>query len=259
MGCAVNPKIRVERLERFRTVSSRVESLERIPPQSSLFGSSHPGRVVHFRHILINCVTTIASRNSFIPLDRTIHQDRKATMSSLFEDLSLMSLFSLEPETQSAYHRKSLRKRRSSIVFSERVKVIEIPSARYLTRKDRKALWYADPAESYGKLSIIQRLTQCTPDDARDEYDGNRGMAEAEERRKLPVSAVLDEQSSQREYGVRDDDFIAKIYKQCSAHSIMKAQMRALQHEQEAKECYSTNSRIKAKPKQLFRRKSLVG
>lgn len=139
-------------------------------------------------------------------------------------------------------------------MFSERVKVVEIPSARYLTKKDRKALWYADPAESYGKLSIIKRLTSCSMDDTRDEYEGDRDVVEAEERRKLPVSAVLVEQNSQRESGIRDVDFIAKIYMQCSAHSTMKAQMRALQHEQEAKEHLSTNNRIK-KPKQLFRKK----
>ncbi len=180
-------------------------------------------------------------------------------MSSILEDLSLMSLFSLDSETQPSQRKRSSRRRRRSIVFSERVKVIEIPSARYLTRKERKALWYADPAESFGKLSLIQRLTQCTTEDARDECEGDRAMAEAEERRKLPVSAVLTEQNSQREAGIRDPDFIAKIYMQCSAHSTMKAQMRAFQHEQEAKESYSSNSRIKGKPKQLFRRKSLVG
>eukprot|EP00531_Pseudo-nitzschia_arenysensis_P013436 CAMPEP_0116127760 /NCGR_PEP_ID=MMETSP0329-20121206/7005_1 /TAXON_ID=697910 /ORGANISM="Pseudo-nitzschia arenysensis, Strain B593" /LENGTH=182 /DNA_ID=CAMNT_0003621867 /DNA_START=58 /DNA_END=606 /DNA_ORIENTATION=+ len=177
------------------------------------------------------------------------------TSRSIFEDLTFGSFFSLTPSRTLERIAPPLQQR-TRVAFCERVKVVEIPSAQCLTRKDKKALWYSDPRESAGRYSIIQQLL-CTIDDNRDdiyEHEGDRGFDQQEERRKLPVSAVLAEQKSQREAGVDDVDFIAKIYKQCSAHATMKAQIRAMQYEQVAKEYVSTDSRVKRKSKQLFRK-----
>jgi hypothetical protein len=135
------------------------------------------------------------------------------------------------------------------------VKVVEIPSAKCLTKKDKKALWYSDPGESGTKLSIMRQLL-CVAEDDRDdlnEYEEDRGFDHPEERKRLPVSAVLAEQKSQRESGIEDFGFIAKVYKQCSAHSAMKAQIRAMQHEQEARE-FLADYRARRKSKQLFRK-----
>mmetsp|Transcript_18172 Transcript_18172/g.37461 ORF Transcript_18172/g.37461 Transcript_18172/m.37461 type:complete len:183 (+) Transcript_18172:110-658(+) len=174
---------------------------------------------------------------------------------SLFEDLTFGTFFSLTP-SRTLERITPPPKHRKRVLFSERVKVVEIPSAKCLTRKDKKALWYSDPSESAGRYSIIQQLL-CTVDDNRDdtyEYEGDRGDDQPEERRKLPVSAVLVEQKSQRESGIEDVEFIAKIYKRCSAHAAMKAQIRAMQYEQVAREYVSTDSRVKRKSKQLFRK-----
>jgi hypothetical protein len=167
----------------------------------------------------------------------------------MFEDLTFFSL----PKSRTF---EKVAPPRRKVLFSERVKVVEIPSAKYLTRKDKKALWYSDPGESLSRISIMRQLL-CVSEDNRDDindYEDDKGFDDLEERRKLPVSAVLVEQKSQRDSGVEDFDFIAKIYKQCSAHSSMKAQLRAMQHEQEAIECISTDSRVSRKSKQLFRK-----
>jgi len=174
---------------------------------------------------------------------------------SVFEDLNFDSFFSLVPNRTFEQIAIPLIQGKR-VVFSERVKVVEIPSAKLLTKKDKKALWYSDPGESVGRISIMRQLL-CVIEDDRDdanEYEDDLGFDHPEERRRLPVSAVLVEQKSQRESGIEDFDFIAKIYRQCSAHSTMKAQIRAMQHEQEAREYVSTDSRVRKKSKQLFRR-----
>jgi hypothetical protein len=171
---------------------------------------------------------------------------------SVFEDLTFFSL----PKSRTFEKIAPPLNQRKRVIFSERVKVVEIPSAKCLTKKDRKALWYSDPGESSSKISIMQQL-MCVSEDDRDdtnEYEDDKGFDDPEERRRLPVSAVLVEQKSQRESGKKDFDFIAKIYKQCSAHSSMKAQIRAMQHEQEAREYVSTDSLVRRKSKQLFRK-----
>lgn len=173
----------------------------------------------------------------------------------MFEDMNFDSFFSLTPS-------KTLKRiappitQRKRVIFSERVKVVEIPSAKYLTKKDKKALWYSDPGESVSRISMMRQLLCVIEDDRDDTNDSEdeQGLDHAEERRRLPVSAVLVEQKSQRESGIEDFDFIAKIYKQCSAHSVMKAQIIAMQHEQEASEKFLVDGRVRRKSKQLFRR-----
>eukprot|EP00536_Pseudo-nitzschia_multiseries_P014164 jgi/Psemu1/37739/gm1.37739_g len=125
-----------------------------------------------------------------------------------------------------------------------------------MTKKDKKALWYSDPGEGFIKKSRMRQLL-CAIDDDRDDMNGDDqdeydfGFSRPEDRRRLPVSAVLAEQRSQRELGIEDPEFIAKIYKQCSAHSIMKAQIRAMQDEEEARKEYIATRR---KSKSIFQR-----
>ena len=174
---------------------------------------------------------------------------------SIFEELNFDSFFALAPSRKlNRIAPPIIRKKR--VVFSERVKVVEIPSAKSLTRKDKKALWYSDPGDSIRTISIMRQFLCVTEDDRDDsnEHDDDCGFDHPEERKRLPVSTVLIEQTNQRESGVQDIDLIAKIYQRCSAHSAMKAQIRAMQHEQEAREYFSTDSRVRRKSKQLFRR-----
>ena len=103
------------------------------------------------------------------------------------------------------------------------------------------------------------RQLLCAIDDHRDESneqedEDDQGFDHPEERKRLPVSAVLMEQKSQREAGTKDSDFIAKIYRQCSAHSTMKAQIRAMQDEQDAREYASNDRRYKRRSSKLIRR-----
>jgi hypothetical protein len=143
---------------------------------------------------------------------------------------------------------RALMKHGRNVVFSERVKVVEIPSAKEMSKKERKALWYPEPESVDPKKSKIRKLL-CVIDnfDDRDESRQDEDdYEESGERQRLPVTAVLVEQRSQRELGVSDTDFIAKIYRQCSSYSIYKANIRALQHEQEIRdyiESYSVPDR----------------
>lgn len=124
--------------------------------------------------------------------------------------------------------------------FYERVKVVEIPSANVLTRKEKKALWYPEPNE--WKQTNKMKLLMCAID-FDDDYFGEEGrddlddLDEYGDRSSLPVTAVLEEQRNQRELGLElDHEFLAKVYAKCSAYSVMKARRRALQDELEAKE-----------------------
>jgi hypothetical protein len=138
------------------------------------------------------------------------------------------------------------------VEFSEWVKVVEIPSARELSRKERKALWYPDPA---GQKMVKIRKLLCVIEDfgGREEerQDGDE-YEETAERQRLPIAAVLMEQKSQRELGMNDAEFIAKIYRQCSQQSIVKAQQRAQQDELEAIEYISHKFKSR-------RRKGILG
>ena len=181
---------------------------------------------------------------------------------SVFKDLNFESFFSSAPSQSRSFEENDPpASQGKNVVFSERVKVVEIPSAKYLSKKDKKALWYSEPGESVGKDKVsVMRQLLCVIEDHRDDdsneqEDGDdQGFDHPEERRRLPVSAVLVEQKSQRESGIEDYEFIAKIYKQCSAHSTMKAQIRAMQDEQEAREYASKTSRVRRNSKKLFRR-----
>ena len=130
---------------------------------------------------------------------------------------------------------------KKNVSFYERVKVVEIPSASSLSRKERKALWYPEPNEWKKSSKVKQLLCAIDFDDFSEEgRDDDEIIDEFGERKRFPVSAVLDEQKSQRELGMkRDDLFIAKIYKKCSANSARRAHLRALHDEIEAREYLS--------------------
>jgi len=180
--------------------------------------------------------------------------------SSVFKELNFDSFFPLrarrsEEEEEEEEEGDFPTCQTKNVMFVERVKVVEIPSLKHLTKKEKKVLWYSDPGESFMKRSRMRQLL-CGMEDrddsndvADDEYDF--GFSRSEERMRLPVSAVLAEQRSQRELGIEDPEFISKIYKQCSAHSTMKAQIRAMQSEEEARKEYIATRR---KSKTIFQR-----
>lgn len=194
------------------------------------------------------------------------------SQSLVFPDLNFDSFFTFTPnqapklkEVTSPLH---LSRWGKTVSFSERVKVLEIPSARQLSRKEKQALWHEEPCEdtdSTGtahKGSVMRQLL-CVIADNRDDSDeqddedeDDQGFYHSEEKEKLPVTAVLMEQKSQRESGIEDAYFIAKVYKQCSAHSTMKAQIKAMQDEQEARDYYniSKDSGGRRRSKRIFSR-----
>jgi hypothetical protein len=191
--------------------------------------------------------------------------------SSMFADFE--SFFSLTPDRTPKIKEvtapRHFSRRGKNVVFSKRVKVLEIPSARYLSRKEKQARWHAEPCEENSsggaKGSVMRQLLCVVPgmvdhrDDSNEQEDedvDDQGFYNPEERKQLPVTAVLMEQKSQRESGIEDENFIAKIYRQCSAHSTMKAQIRAMQDEQEARDYYniSKDSKGRRKSKNLFSR-----
>jgi hypothetical protein len=65
----------------------------------------------------------------------------------------------------------------------------------------------------------------------------------------------LTEQENQREEGSNDPDTIAKMYRQCSAHSAMMARMRAFLNETESRD-YLIEKRRRHLISSLFRRTS---
>jgi hypothetical protein len=173
-------------------------------------------------------------------------------MASLFSGMSFDS-FLPPPSNLSTIKRKH-------IAFHERVKVVEIPNARSLSKKEKKALWYPEPAE-FKKPNKIKQLL-CAIEFEVDSYD-KEGRDEEDDfdeygrRTRLPVAAVLEEQRNQREMGREpDSEFVAKIYKRCSAHSVTRARRRALQDELEAKEYLSKWTRNSSRwlGSKLFRR-----
>jgi hypothetical protein len=171
-------------------------------------------------------------------------------MASIFSGMSFDSFLSIPSKL-------SIRK---NVSFYERVKVVEIPNARLLSTKEKKALWYPEPPESKKSNKIKQILCAIDFDDnyyddeGRDDDDDD--FDEYGRRRRLPVTAVLEEQRNNREMGMPlDDEFIANIYRRCSAHSIMRARRRAIQDELEAKEYLSKWSRNSSRRlgKKMFR------
>ena len=152
------------------------------------------------------------------------------------------------------------------ISFSERVKVIEIPNVKHLSYVERHALWHThtesceESLRRDGRKINLMRQLLCTSVDHRDDSheggDEDEEDPDIEERVRLPVCVVLMEQKSQRECGIVDQCSIAKVYKQSSAQSTMKAQIRAWQAEQEARDYYnaSKSSRIRRKSKNILTR-----
>jgi hypothetical protein len=175
-------------------------------------------------------------------------------MDSLFSGMSFDSFLPVQSNVV------TVTKERKQVTFHERVKVVEVPNARFLPPKEKKALWYPEPVE-YKKSNKIKQLmcaidfeADCSNEEGRDEEDD---IDENGRRRRLPVVAVLEEQRNQREMGTEPDShFVAKIYTRCSAHSVTRARRRALQDELEAKEYLSkwTSSSNRRFGSKLFRR-----
>ena len=185
------------------------------------------------------------------------------------------------------------RKEPTKIRFSNRVRVLEIPSHETLTKRERNALWYPDPNDDGGNRKSRLRLVMCGMDDLlsdKDDHDdfydryddhdfyektsgggsgassNKRGYSEGGiderddgssndgdyfdesgynniiEERQFPVMAVLAEQGSQRLSGKYDDEFISKIYRQCSRHSVARGLARGRHDREEALKCSGTTS-----------------
>mmetsp|Transcript_10282 Transcript_10282/g.24687 ORF Transcript_10282/g.24687 Transcript_10282/m.24687 type:complete len:274 (-) Transcript_10282:128-949(-) len=185
------------------------------------------------------------------------------------------------------------RKQPTKIRFSNRVRVLEIPSHETLTKRERKALWYPDPNDDGSNRKSRLRLVMCGMDgllsdkDGHDDFydryddhdfyendDGGGGGASSNgrgymgsgiderddgsggggdyfdelgynsmiEARKFPVMAVLAEQGSQRLSGKYDDEFISKIYQQCSRDSIARGLARGRNDREVALKCSGTTS-----------------
>ena len=186
------------------------------------------------------------------------------------------------------------RKEPTKIRFSNRVRVLEIPSHETLTKRERNALWYPDPNDDGSNRKSRLRLVMCGMDDLlsdKDDRDGfydryddqdfyentgggggggassngrgyfGSGLDERDdgsgrdgdyfdesgynniiEERQFPVMAVLAEQGSQRLSGKYDDEFISKIYRQCSKHSVARGLARGRHDREEALKCSGTTS-----------------
>lgn len=219
--------------------------------------------ILKFERLFDRNRTCLVNKCNILDYLRFFERQRKTftqTMvsSSLYNTLNFESFFLLPPDVT---EKELPRCQDKNVVFYERVKVLEIPSAKYLSIKEKAALWYdySEPEESNPKASVIRKLLCVVIDDHRDEWneqedEDDQGFDHPEERKNLPVSVVLMEQKSQRESGMKDNDFIAKIYRQCSAYSTMKAQIRAMQDEQEAREYASKDSRGRLRSSKLLRR-----
>jgi hypothetical protein len=142
----------------------------------------------------------------------------------------------------------ALEERKSRVSFSKQTDVVLIPSAKYLTKKEKNDLWYPEPVKK-SDMHHKAHLLMCAITSRKENDDG--GQAEAkdaeEEKNKLPLSvcAVLEEQKSQREEGCTDPDVIAKMYRQCSAYSAVRAQMRAEEDQYDAFDYLSTKTPLR--------------
>lgn len=133
-----------------------------------------------------------------------------------------------------------------TVSFSNQVRVSEIPNKESLSKRQKQVLWHTEPhRRGYGHFKHLQRiLCGSSPEH---NFDGDGINPELQERGPnsiLPVSAVLSEQENQRHEGyAANPAAIAKIYRQCSAYSSVRAQMRALEFELDAQEYLSEPSR----------------
>lgn len=136
---------------------------------------------------------------------------------------------------------KRTKRSHKRVRFTKRVQVFEIPNARFLSNRQRHALWYPEPVKK-GKNQIVMQLILCGVNPGDSEDGGKLHPSEHKNKAmetRLPVSAVLAEQENQREYGHYDPHIIAKMYCRCSAHSSVRAQMRGRQDELEIQEYIS--------------------
>jgi hypothetical protein len=141
-----------------------------------------------------------------------------------------------------------------SVVFHNQMEVWEIPSAKELSKKEKEALWYADPSDRAGRnpLNLLICRSHAEGEYSEEEEEVVDDMRDSS----LPVSAVLSEQQSQREEGWYDPEVIAKMYHRCSSKSQRTAQMKAIKDETEIREYISAVTSSSAGSSR--RRKSLL-
>jgi hypothetical protein len=140
-----------------------------------------------------------------------------------------------------------------SVAFHHQMEVWEIPSAKELSKKEKGALWYADPSDRAGRNPL--HLLLCRSHAEGENSEEEEELVDEMREPSLPVSAVLSEQQNQREEGWFDPEVIAKMYHRCSSYSQMIAQMKAIQDETEIREYISS---VTLSAPGTSRRKSLL-
>lgn len=148
----------------------------------------------------------------------------------------------------------------------ETVTICHIPSLSQMSEEEINNSWYNETEFKIMKLGIVQILRkviagtyQHNMDSLETEARGlenktPKGSDARKKNRYAALFAVLDEQERQREYGLTvDPEYIAKLYRQSSAHCQMKAIQIAAN---DAKLFYSDNEVSFYSPK--MNRKLLV-
>jgi hypothetical protein len=141
---------------------------------------------------------------------------------------------------------------KASVEFHHQMEVWEIPSAKELSKKEKEALWYADPTDRAERNSL--HLLLCRSHAEGESSEEEEELVDEMREPSQPVSAVLSEQQNQREEGWYDPEAIAMMYHQFSSHSQKTAQMKAIQDETEIREYISTapSSRRIGQPRSLL-------
>ena len=127
-----------------------------------------------------------------------------------------------------------------SVVFHHQMEVWEIPSAKELSKKEKEALWYADPSDRAERNPLHLLLCRSHSHAEGENSEEEEELVDEMREPTHPVSAVLLEQQNQREEGLYDPEAIAIMYHRCSSYSQMTAQMTAIQDETEIREYISS-------------------
>lgn len=201
----------------------------------------------------------------------------EAELGILFSDFTCGALFNQYFNSRPAITANETLFRK--VKFDKRLEIWNIEKASEMSRKQKNALWYPDPGDNSGSRSRKNRLrllmcqshthdsdkdttfeSESRSDEDSYTYMSRRSTSdeneEAQSRRlRFPVAAVLEEQQNQREAGTNDPERISKMYKHCSSHSQILAQIRAAQDEADIQDYVSKDSSRKKPLAGLFRRK----
>jgi hypothetical protein len=230
----------------------------------------------------------------------------RSFLPAVLSDFGACSLFSTQSKTTKTKGKRRVRRGGGVVNFDNHISIWYIESRSDMTKKQRNALWYPVPEDSSFSRSRQSRLKRLMCQSHA--HDGGNAFEESESRsdedcysappiiytrrscanetrtnrrstpnneigshgvrQRFPVAAVLSEQENQREEGLNDPQMIAKMYQQCSSHSLVQAQLRARHDAQDIREYYNNMSTELACPRRrppilsgflLFRRKRCDG